>query len=114
MGRRLLGFGVLLIAVTVALWVAETAAWIPASTDDRLSPLTLKAGLLALAAGVVLRLLTPIAAVASKDRCSVCGHATERGRTYCLDHLQATVNETRDESHHRMMSRPKIKRSPAK
>ncbi len=114
MGRRLLGFGVMLIAATVALWVAESAAWISASTDDRWSGLTLRAGLVALVAGLVIRVLTPIAALVPKERCTVCGRATERGRTYCPDHLQATVNATRDEAHHRLMSRPTISRSPRK
>jgi hypothetical protein len=111
MGRRLLGLGVTLIAVTVALWVAETASWIPASTDDRWSGLTLKAGLIALAASLAFRVLTPLAGLVPKGRCATCGRPTERGHTYCLDHLQATVNATRDESHHRTMSRPRISRS---
>ena len=111
MGRRLLGLGVMLIAVTVALWVAETAAWIPASTDDRWSGLTLKAGLIALGAGLVFRILTPLAGLLPKGRCRVCGRPTGRGHTYCLDHLQATVNATRDASHSRTMSRPKRSRS---
>lgn len=114
MGRRLLGFGVMLIAVTVTLWVAETAAWIPASTELRWSGLTLRAGLVALAAGLVTRVLSPIAAMVPKERCEICGRATARGRTYCLDHLQATVNATRDESHNRMMSRPRPVRTSGK
>ena len=111
MGRRLLGLGVMLIAVTVALWVAETAAWIPASTDDRWSGLTLKAALIALGVGVVFRVLTPLAGMLPKGRCTVCGCSTERGHRYCLDHLQATVNATRDESRDRKPSHPKTSRS---
>ena len=107
MGRRLLGLGVMLIVVTVALWVAEVAAWIPASTDDRWSGLTLKAALIALGASLVFRVLAPLAGMIPKARCSVCGRSTERGHTYCLDHLKATVNATRDESRSRTTPRPK-------
>ena len=114
MGRRLLGLGVMLIVVTVALWVAEVAAWIPASTDDRWSGLTLKAGLIALGAGLIFRVLVPLAGMLPKGRCTACGRSTERAHTYCLDHLQATVNATRDESHSRATSRPRTSRSSGK
>jgi len=111
MGRRLLGLGVMLIVVTVALWVAEVAAWIPASTDDRWSGLTLKAGLIALGAGLIFRVLVPLAGMLPKGRCTACGRSTERGHTYCLDHLRATVNATRDESRNRASTPPKPFRS---
>ena len=111
MGRRLQGLGVMLIAVTVALWVAEVAAWIPESTDDRWSGLTMKAGLIALAAGLLLRILAPVAGMLRKRRCTVCGRSTERGHTYCLDHLQETVNAARDDSRSRPISRSKPLRS---
>jgi len=112
MVRRLQGLGVALIVVTVALWVADTAAWIPQSTDDRWSGLTLNAGLIALGTGLLLRLLAPLAGMLPKERCTVCGRPTQRGHTYCLDHLQQTVNATRDESHNLPVSRPKPLRSP--
>jgi hypothetical protein len=110
-GRRLLGLGVLLIVVTIGLWVAEVAAWIPASTDDRWSGLTLKAGVVTLGVGLVLWVLTPVAGMFPKERCRVCGRSTERGHTYCLDHLQAAVNAARDQSHNRMPSGPNLPRS---
>ena len=113
MGRRLLGLGLMLIVVTVGLWIAEVVAWIPASTDDRWSGLTLKAGLMALGAGLLFRVLTPLAGLVPKARCTVCGRGTERGHTYCLDHLQATVNATRDESRNRPSPRPKSYRASA-
>ena len=99
MDRRLRWLGSMLILLTVALWVADAAAWIPRSMDDRWSGLTLKAGLVALAGAVLLRLFAPVATLRRHGRCAVCGHATERGHTYCLDHLQATVNATRDLTH---------------
>ena len=114
MGRRLQGLGALLIVVTVALWVAEVAAWIPATTDDRWSGLTLKAGLIALGASLRFRVLAPVTAMLPKARCTVCGRAPERGHTYCLDHLRDTVNATRDESRNAPPPRPKPVRSPSR
>ena len=107
MDRRLLWVGSMLILVTVALWVADAAALIPRATDDRWSGLTLKVGMIALAAALLLRLLAPVAGLRSRGRCAVCGHSTERGHVYCLDHLQETVNATRDLSHNHTVGRPK-------
>jgi hypothetical protein len=94
----------MLILATLALWVADAAAWIPRSTDDRWSGLTLKVGIIALAGALILRLLAPVASLRQRGRCAVCGHRTERGHVYCLDHLQETVNATRDLSHSRTSS----------
>ena len=107
MDRRLAWVGSILILATVALWVADAAAWVPRSTDDRWSGLTLKAGVIALAGAVVLRVLAPVASLVRRGRCEVCGRTTERGHVYCLDHLQSTVNATRDLSHTRTSPRSK-------
>ena len=107
MGRKLRWLGSMLLLVTVALWVADAVAWIPASTDDNWSGLTLKAGMIALAAGILLCLLAPLANLMRNGRCAVCGHPTERKHTYCLDHLQETVNATRDQARNRTLPRPK-------
>jgi hypothetical protein len=96
----------MLILATVALWVAETADWIQVSTDDRWSGLTLKGGLIAMAGALLLRVLTPILSSLRRERCTICGHPTERGHTYCLDHLQETVNATRDRARSRSIPRP--------
>ena len=104
MDRRLFWLGSILILVTLALWVADAAAWIPRSTDDRWAGLTLKAGIVALALALVVRLLAPVATMRQRGRCAVCGQSTERGHVYCLDHLQETVNATRDLSHSRTSS----------
>jgi hypothetical protein len=101
MDRRLFWLGSISLLATLALWVADAAAVISRSTDDRWSGITTKVGILALAAALVLRLLAPVATLRQRGRCAVCGHSTERGHTYCLDHLQETVNATRDLSHSR-------------
>jgi hypothetical protein len=110
MDRRLFWVGSILILLTLGLWVADAAAWIPRSTDDRFAGLTLKAGIVALAFALLLRLLAPVASLRQKGRCAVCGHRTERGHVYCLDHLQETVNATRDLSHTQASSGPRTVR----
>ena len=107
MGRSLRWLGSILILATVALWVAGAADVIPESTDDHWSGLTLKAGLIAIAGALLLRLLTPLANLTRKGRCAVCGRSTPRRHTYCLDHLQETVNAYRDLSRNRVSPRPK-------
>jgi len=105
MGRRLQGLGVLLIVATVGLWVAEIAGMIGKSTDDRWWGLTLKAAVIMLGAGTLLRALSPLGGALRQGRCTVCGRSTERGHAYCLDHLQQTVNATRDEVRDRKVPR---------
>ena len=105
MGPRLRQIGSVLILVTVVLWVGDATALIPAGTDDRWSGLTLKAGVIALVGGLLLRLLAPLASLMSRGRCAVCGRPTKRGHTYCLDHLQETVNATRDLARNRTTPR---------
>jgi hypothetical protein len=107
MARRLQWLGAILILATIGLWVADTFAWIRGSTDDRWWGLTLKAGLTAVAVAVLLRLLSPVAAKIGQGRCAICNRATERGHTYCLDHLQETVNNARDQARSQPIARPK-------
>ena len=111
MSRRLLGIGALLIVVTIALWVADSVAWIQPATDDRWSGLTLKMGLIALGVALLLRILAPVSGVFLTGRCTVCGRSTKRGRAYCLDHLQETVNAARDQARNREAPRPRPVRS---
>ena len=99
MGRRLQGLGVFLFVATVGLWVAEVVGWIPRSTDDRWWGVTLKGAAIALAAGTLLRIVSPVTGrIIASGRCVVCGRSTEAGRAYCPDHLRQTVNDTRDEA----------------
>jgi predicted nucleic acid-binding Zn ribbon protein len=60
--------------------------------------------MVALGAALLMRLLSPISGFMAKGRCIVCGHLTERGHTYCLDHLQETVNSGRDQARDRSTS----------
>ncbi|HZN54873.1 MAG TPA: hypothetical protein VFB67_06080 [Candidatus Polarisedimenticolaceae bacterium] len=107
MGRRLFHLGLVLLLATVALWIAGAADMIPGSQDDRWSRLTLEAGMVCLAAALVLRIVMPIAKVVGTGRCAVCGHPTERGHRYCLDHTQEAVNAYRDRTRNAAMTRPR-------
>lgn len=106
MGRLLRWAGTILILTTVALWVGDMASIIPESTDDHWWRFTLKTGVLALGASLLLRVLRPVTKQIRKSRCTVCGHPTQHGHMYCLDHLQEAVNAGRDEARGRV-SRPK-------
>lgn len=107
MGRMLRMVGSILILTTVALWVGDATSVIPGSTDEHWWRLTLRGGVLALAGALLLRVMQPVARQLTNWRCAVCGHPTERGHTYCLDHLQETVNAARDEARKRTSPRPK-------
>ena len=99
MGRGLLTLGSILLLLTIGLWIAGVAEWLPADIDDHWSALSLKAGLVVLAAGLLLRLVSPVRRQVSRGRCAVCGRGIDRGQVYCLDHLQETVNTYRDRTH---------------
>jgi len=112
MSRRLFFLGCLLLLATLALWVGDATGLIETSLDDRWSQLTLKAGGIALAVALALRMVSPISGRMTMGRCTVCGKLTERGHMFCLDHLQETVNATRDRAHQRPPDRPKTSVQP--
>ena len=112
MSRRLFYLGSLLLLATVALWLAGAVDMIPGPKDDRWSKLTLEAGMVALAAALVLRIVSPIAKAVGTGRCAVCGNPTERGHTYCLDHMQEAVNAYRDRTREATSSRPRPRTRP--
>jgi predicted nucleic acid-binding Zn ribbon protein len=91
--------------LTIALWIAGVADWLPAGMDDQWSALSLKVALVVLAASFVLRVISPVTKQVSRARCGVCGRPIARGQVYCLDHLQETVNAYRDRAHDANLSR---------
>jgi hypothetical protein len=112
MSRRLFALGSLLLLATVGLWLADAFDWIQASTDDHWSSLTIKGAAVALAGALLMRLLSPVATVIGKGRCAICGRSTQRGHIYCLDHLQETVNVTRDQSRRGPGTAPRARPQP--
>ena len=107
MNRRLLMIGAILMFATATIWLGGAVDWIQGPAADEWSGLTLKGALLAFAVAVVVRFVSPVAKVITTDRCTVCGRPTQKGHTYCLDHLQETVNQTRDLARERIAPRPR-------
>jgi len=98
MGRRLLSFGAFLLAATVVYWMSDAIGWIPSHAEEHWSTLLAKAALVCIAAGLVLRALSPARIKMAKGRCATCGRATPIGHMYCMDHLQESVNTWRDQT----------------
>jgi hypothetical protein len=96
MGRTLRYAGTVILAVSVVVLLLESLGLVPEATGDRwvLGGAAVGAGLLA--AGLLLALFSPVARAIRRGHCVRCGARTERGQTYCRDHLQQTLNEIRD------------------
>ena len=110
MGRGLMATGAGLLALTVALWVAEAAGWLAAGSTDRVSTLSWKVGASLLAIGLVLRLLTPVQRRIRAGRCIHCGSPVLPGHLYCTVHLQDSVNAWRDQARERTVNGAKRRR----
>ena len=98
MGRRLFSLGWILLVLTVGLWIAGVAGWVPEATDDQWSALTLRATLVVFGAAIVLRVLSPVTKQVVRGRCAVCGRGIDRNQVYCHDHMQEKVNSYRDQT----------------
>lgn len=108
MSRRLLLVGAILTLATATIWLGGAVDWMQSSVGDVWSGWTLKGALVAFGAALALRLLSPVAGVVTTGRCSVCGRRTKAGHKYCLDHLQETVNQTRDLTREELPPRPRV------
>lgn len=101
MGRSLRYLGMALLAATAWLLIADAAEWVPDRLATEWVHIGIKAGLACLAGGILLGIFNPVRREWSRGRCARCGRSIARGQTYCLDHLQATINEYRDQMHAR-------------
>ena len=99
MGRSVRYLGLAILAATAWVWIAQAGGWISDSVADAWTPLGLKASAALLLGGLILGLLNPVRRGFTRGRCARCGKGIERGQTYCLDHLQAAINEYRDRAH---------------
>ena len=94
MARLLLRLAGLLI-VGAVVYAAIGEAFL-GGADAALVQKLLAGGGLSLAGGLVARLAGRAAAGIAGRSCPRCGRRVKRGRVYCDEHLQETINEYRD------------------
>jgi hypothetical protein len=97
-GRTLSYVGLVVLAGATWFLVAGEAGWISVDIADQWFLPLAKVGGICVVAGVSLGFLTKALRGAKLVRCVRCGAPTERGQSYCLDHLQQTVLEAQDET----------------
>lgn len=105
-GRLLRYLGLVLLSLTASLLLADALAWVEAESIDPWIRHSARAGIASLGAGVLLGLLSPVGRTLRRGHCARCGAPIERGQTYCLDHLQAAVNEYKDQARSGKLKRP--------
>ena len=96
MGRTLRYFGLLVLAATAWLLLAEAVGWVSDGTSDPWISKGIVLGLACLAAGMLLRLFAPLSREMKRDHCIQCGAPTERGHPFCRDHLKVALDDARD------------------
>jgi len=106
MGRNLRYIGLAILAACAWMLIAIEADWIPGSLPEMVIPLLVGVGVLCVAGGVLLGLITPVRQKLRRGRCTRCGVTIERGQSYCLDHLRETVNEYQDQARRGTVYRP--------
>ncbi len=105
MGRTLRYLGLIVLAATAWLVLADAVGWVPDGTADRWLSKGILVGLACLAAGTLLRLFGPISREIRRDHCVRCGAPTERGHPYCRDHLKEALEDARDETRRALEAR---------
>jgi hypothetical protein len=94
---RYLGLGIL--AVAAWLLLAGELDWLDREAANVWFGPLFKVGAGCFVVGLVVRAIAPGVRWVRRGRCVRCGTPTGSGQAYCLDHLQATVNEARDHAH---------------
>lgn len=96
MGRTLSYLGLVVLAGATWFLVAGETGWISSEFSDQWFLPLAKIGGFSFVAGMLLGIFGPVVRRARQGRCARCGAWTERGQSYCLDHLQQTVLEAQD------------------
>jgi len=99
--RTLTYLGLVLLAVSAWLLLADESGWVGGGESEALVPVAVKVGIGFIATGLLFGVLDPLWRRVSRNRCVRCGRAVERGQTYCNDHLRATLNEYQDQARRR-------------
>jgi hypothetical protein len=96
-GRTFRFIGLAVLAGATWFLVAGEVKWISRDLGDQWFLPLAKVGGATFVLGMILGLLSPILRRLRQGHCTRCGAATEKGQSYCLDHLASTVQEAQDE-----------------
>ena len=105
MGRTLRFVGLLVLAATAWLVLADAVGWVPDGTSDPWFWKGVAFGFSCLAAAMALRLFAPLSREMRRDHCTHCGTPTERGHSLCRDHLKSALDEARDRTRKTLQTR---------
>jgi uncharacterized membrane protein len=102
MSSTLLRVGLWIVLIVVVLYVLQqtfeegpVAEYVPLGMLQK----TLILGVLAIVAGITLRVLEKGARVVHKNRCVVCKVAVPPGAIYCREHLRGMLEREHDKTH---------------
>jgi len=104
-GRTARYIGLVVLAGAAWFLVAGEVGWISHDVADTWFRPFAGAGAALFGAGFLLGALGTTLHWLTRKRCVRCGARTERGQTYCLDHLRATVHEAQDTTHRQTLRR---------
>jgi len=85
-----------LLAAAAWLLIAGESGWVSAELADAWFGPVAKGGAAMLVLGIAAAMLAPVGRELRRGHCVRCGAATERGQSYCLDHMRESVNEAQD------------------
>jgi uncharacterized membrane protein len=86
----------ILAIVGAVLWMVTSEMVFQESRGSQVR-LMLGAGVVLLAASVVVSLATRVSSKVSGRKCPRCGKPVQQGHIYCQDHLKEAVNRFRDD-----------------
>lgn len=105
MGRTLRYAGITVLAITAWLLLADAVGWIEEGRFDAWIGRGVWIGGICLLGGVFVAMMSPVGRELRRGQCVRCGATIERGQTYCMDHLQAAVNESRDSAREALLKK---------
>jgi hypothetical protein len=102
MSSTLLRAGLWVVLIVIVLYVMQQTFEDGPLADYLTSPMLQKVlvlGVLAVAAGVVMRVLEKGAKVVTRNRCRVCRTPVPSGAIYCRAHLRSVLHQEEDRTH---------------
>lgn len=102
MSSTLLRAGLWVVLIVIVLYVMQQTFEEGPLGDYVTAPMLQKVlvlGLIAAAAGIVMRVLEKGAKAVTKNRCSVCRTPVPSGAIYCREHLRSVLHREEDRTH---------------